>query len=59
MKTWNTPELKELTLSATEKGQGFRHVDYSFKDQYGFTFESHSGFGNDSENREDRVPHNP
>ena len=57
MKNWNTPEIKELSVSGTEFGAAQTlHPDYTFKDQFGNVFSCHSGTGQDSENRDDRVP---
>lgn len=56
MKTWYSPEIKELSLSGTAFGAGTGRVDYTFKDQFGNVFSCHSGTGQDSENRDDRVP---
>lgn len=61
MKNWNTPEIKELSVSGTEFGQTTtRYPDYTFKDQDGHIFHSYSGTGEDTDNRKDIVdPINP
>lgn len=58
MKKWNTPIIKELNLSNTELGQArTQNPDYEFKDQYDKIFMSFSGTGENTDNLEDRVPH--
>ncbi len=61
MKNWNTPEIKELSVSGTEFGAAQTlHPDYTFKDQDGHIFHSYSGTGEDTDNRKDIVdPINP
>ncbi len=61
MKKWNAPAIQELNLSNTEFGKTqHTNPDYVFKDQNGKLFYSYSGFGEDTDNREDRVkPQNP
>lgn len=56
MKTWNSPEIKELNLSNTNEGKVLGRVpDYVFKAQNGKLYYSFSGYGDDTDNRKDIV----